>query len=117
MTVIDPTESDPNHYRLLWENDDVRVLDYSDDPGARTTPHDHPNSVMVTLTGFDRRLYAGDAERKVRLEEGLAVWLPAQRHSGENIGTTPTHTILIELKHSTMVVPGSDGALGPQPVT
>ena len=116
MTAIDPTESDPNHYRLLWENEDVRVLDYSDDPGARTTAHDHPNSVMITLTGFDRRLSADDAERNVRLESGLAVWLPAQRHSGENIGTTPTHTILVELKHSAMTPPPDHAVLGPQPV-
>jgi hypothetical protein len=28
------------------------------------------------------------------------VWLPAQSHSGKNIGSTPTHTILVELKNS-----------------
>jgi quercetin dioxygenase-like cupin family protein len=32
------------------------------------------------------------------LPAGQAVWIPAQRHSGKNTGTTPTHTILVELK-------------------
>ena len=34
-----------------------------------------------------------------RTDEPL-LWLPAQSHSGENIGNTPTHTILVVLKES-----------------
>ena len=94
----DPTTTNPGLYRTLWENDDVRVLEYRDEPGQRTTPHEHPNTVMVTLTGFDRRLSTEAQSRDVTLTAGTAVWLPAQSHSGENIGTTPTHTILVELK-------------------
>lgn len=107
----DPTTTNPDFYRTLWENDDVRVLEYLDEPGQETTPHDHPNTVMVTLTGFERRLSMGDQSREVSLPAGAATWLPAQTHSGKNIGTTPTHTILIELKHST--VSSGPGSLGP----
>ena len=40
------------------------------------------------------------------------MWLPAQRHAGENIGRTATHTIFIELKGDAAgVVDG--GVLGP----
>lgn len=98
MVTDDPTLTNPDHYRTLWENDFVRVLEYTDEPGDRTTPHDHPNSVMVTLSDFSRRLSAGDRVFDTTLPSGQAVWLAAQRHSGENTGTTPTHTILIELK-------------------
>jgi len=100
MDDTDPTTTNPEFYRTLWENDDVRVLEYRDTPGQETTPHEHPNTVMVTLTGFDRELSSGDQSREVSLAAGSAVWLPAQSHSGRNIGSTPTHTILIELKHS-----------------
>ncbi|WP_213816392.1 cupin domain-containing protein [Glaciihabitans sp. dw_435] len=108
----DPAVSNPDFYRVLWENDDVRVLEYRDEPGQGTTPHVHPNTVMVTLTGFDRRLTTGEHSRDVSLPAGTAVWLPAQEHSGANTGSTPTHTILVELKHSVM---SSDPAssLGP----
>ncbi len=98
MITDDPTLTNPDHYRTLWENDFVRVLEYTDEPGDQTTPHDHPNSVMVTLSDFSRRLSAGDRVFDTALPAGQAVWIPAQRHSGENTGTTPTHTILVELK-------------------
>lgn len=98
MITDDPTVTNPDHYRTLWENDFVRVLEYTDEPGEQTTPHDHPNSVMVTLSDFSRRLTAGDRVFDTALSSGQAVWLPAQRHSGQNTGTTPTHSILVELK-------------------
>ena len=97
MTDEDPVVTNPEHYRTIFENESVRVLDYWDEPGESTTPHVHPNSVMITLTDFQRRLSTG-GQRDVDLASGQALWLPAQRHTGENIGTTPTHTILIELK-------------------
>lgn len=111
MDDTDPTISNPEFYKTLWENDDVRVLEYLDTPGDETTAHGHPNSVMVTLTGFDRRLSIGGTTRDVTLPAGAAVWLPTQTHSGKNTGTTPTHTILIELKNST--VTAEPGVLGP----
>jgi quercetin dioxygenase-like cupin family protein len=98
MTTDDPLETDPQHYRLLWENDHVRVLDYTDEPGDETHVHRHPDSVMVTLTAFERRLATDDRTVDVALPAATAVWLAAQRHSGRNTGTTPTHTVLIELK-------------------
>src|SRR3982750_3387815 len=112
MADDDPTVTNPDHYRTLWENDFVRVLDYTDLPGESTTPHGHPNTVMVTLTDFRRRLSSGGAERDVELAAGLAVWLPAQEHFGENIGEAPTHTILIELKGAA-AGERSDASLGP----
>jgi beta-alanine degradation protein BauB len=102
MENTDPTVTNPEFYRTLWENDDVRVLEYRDTPGQETTPHEHPNTVMITLSDFDRRLSSGDQSREVSLAAGAALWLPAQSHSGKNIGDTPTHTILVELKSSTV---------------
>ncbi|MBU1587404.1 MAG: cytoplasmic protein [Actinobacteria bacterium] len=108
----DPTTTNPEFYRTLWENDDVRVLEYRDVPGQETTPHEHPNTVMITLTDFDRRLSSGGGSRDVTLPAGAAVWLPAQSHSGRNTGSTPTHTILVELKHSTAA--DRPASLGPE---
>jgi hypothetical protein len=109
----DPTETNPDFYKVVFENDRVRVLEYRDAPGDRTTPHSHPDSVMVTLSDFDRKLVSGDQQREVSLVSGHATWLPAQTHLGENIGSTPTHTIFVELKEPG---PGSthDPTLGPQ---
>lgn len=96
----DPVTSNPHLYSVLFENERVRVLEYRDEPGAKSTPHRHPDSVMVTLSAFDRRLASGDREVDVTLPGGAARWLAAQTHTGENIGSTETHVIFVELKES-----------------
>ena len=45
---LDPAVTNPDHYTVVYENDRVRVLEYRDRPGARTTPHGHPDSDMYT---------------------------------------------------------------------
>lgn len=109
---LDPAISNFEHYKVVFENERVRVLEYTDTPGDRTTPHQHPDSVMYTLSSFRRRLISGDARREVELAAGTVGWLPAQEHHGENIGDTPTHVIFVELKE-----PGASSKsdpLGPQ---
>jgi beta-alanine degradation protein BauB len=94
----DPVDTNPELYQVVFENDRVRVLEYLDHPGDATTAHSHPDSVMVTLSSFRRRLATGDKEVEVELPAFQARWLDAQEHSGTNIGETDTHTIFIELK-------------------
>lgn len=108
---LDPVTTNPQHYAVVFENDRVRVLEYRDRPGDRTTPHRHPDSVMYTLSSFRRRLVSGGTERDVELEAGLTAWLPAQEHLGENIGDTPTHVLFVELKEDG---DAPDGPIGPQ---
>ncbi|TCO60749.1 cupin domain-containing protein [Actinocrispum wychmicini] len=98
MRDNDPLVTNPELYTLIFENDRVRVLRYLDHPGDRTAPHSHPDSVMVTLSDFTRRITAGEREVEVDLPAGQARWVAAQQHAGENIGTSRTHSIFIELK-------------------
>jgi quercetin dioxygenase-like cupin family protein len=108
---LDPVQTNPDHYAVLFENDRVRVLEYTDRPGDRTTPHQHPDSVMYTLSSFRRRLVAGDLEREVEMQAGTTGWLPAQEHHGINIGETPTHVLFVELKDG--AGSGTSSTLGP----
>jgi len=109
---LDPVVTNPDHYRVVFENDRVRVLEYQDLPGDRTTPHAHPDSVMYTLSSFQRRLRSGDTQRDVEIAAGSTNWLPAQQHHGENIGETPTHVVFVELKER-VAVPAPGDAVGP----
>ena len=109
--MADPVKTNPEFYRVLFENERVRVLEYADQPGDRTQPHSHPDSVMVTLGSFKRRLWQGDREVEVELSAFQARWLDAQEHSGMNIGETPSHSVFIELKEPT--VTSSVERLGP----
>lgn len=108
----DPVVTNPEFYRVVFENERVRVLEYQDRPGDRTRPHSHPDSVMYTLSSFRRRLESGEMRREVEMSSGTATWLPAQEHAGENIGDTETHVLFVELKSAGQ--PGAAGDLGPE---
>lgn len=108
----DPIDTDPELYRVLFENERVRVLEYHDRPGERTRPHRHPDSVMVTLSAFQRQLVSDGREIELEFAAGVARWLPGQEHSGHNTGQTDTRVIFVELKDPSTRHPGED-ALGP----
>ena len=96
--MADPVSTDPELYHVVFENERVRVLEYLDQPGDATQPHSHPDSVMITLSSFRRRIRSGSQELEVELPAFQARWLDAQEHQGTNIGDSPTHTIFVELK-------------------
>jgi quercetin dioxygenase-like cupin family protein len=112
--LADPTRTDPDKYKVIFENERVRVLEYRDEPGQVTQPHEHPDSVMYTLSSFDRRLVGETGEsREVSLTAGEVRWLDAQVHSGENIGRSPTHVLFVELKEGSSSPGPSAPTLGP----
>lgn len=111
---LDPVETNPGNYRIAFENERVRVLEYTDEPGHATSEHGHPDSVMITLSSFHRRISSNGKSIDVELPAAVARWLPAQHHSGENTGDTDTHTFFIELKESAGTPPEATGEpLGP----
>ncbi|MDT4957689.1 MAG: beta-alanine degradation protein BauB [Pseudonocardiales bacterium] len=110
---MDPVQSNPRHYRVIFENERVRVLEYTDHPGDETTPHKHPDSVMITLSSFRRQLRAGGTEVEVELQAGSARWLDAQEHSGHNVGETDTHVMFVELKEAMPSDAQGPARLGP----
>lgn len=94
-----PTVTDPDKYQAVMENEHVRVLRYHDEPGAKTNQHSHPDSLLYALSSFRRRLIFPDGTVKERdFKAGDVMWVPAQTHVGENIGTTATEVLLIEMK-------------------
>jgi len=110
---IDPVVSNPTLYSVLFENERVRVLEYLDHPGAKSVAHDHPDSVMVTLSSFERELASGAKRVNVELPANAARWLGAQNHSGHNTGATDTHCIFVELKEPPLVPRLGESPLGP----
>lgn len=110
----DPVTTNPEPYHVIFENERVRVLEYKDRPGDRTTPHDHPDSVMYTLSSFRRRLYGGDEQRDVSISASTAAWLLPSA-TLVTIGDTPTHVIFVELReHADGQIPSAE--IGPTDV-
>lgn len=95
----DPLVTDPDKYRRIFENDVVRVLEYSDSPGQRTKPHRHPAFVLYCLGPFSRLLTHEDGSTaELHFGTGDVMWSDAETHIGENIGDTDTRVLLIEIK-------------------
>lgn len=112
--TLDPSMTNPDHYKVVFENERVRVLEYTDQPGDKTTPHEHPDSVMVTLSTFRRRMYSMNNEpHDLTLTAHKVGWLAAQQHSGHNIGDTDSHALFIELKDGAHTPGAALGPVGP----
>lgn len=95
----DPVSTDGDKYKVIFENDCVRVLDYRDRPGDKTHQHKHPAFVMYSLSAFKRSITLPDGKVLQRqFKEGDAMWSDSQVHIGTNSGETPTHVILVEMK-------------------
>ena len=106
--------ADTRTHRALAGASRVRVLEFTDQPGVRTTPHQHPDSVLVVLSTFRRRMYSMDGEiHDVQLTAGKVGWLDAQEHAGHNIGDTDSHVVFIELKEGARAPGETLGPVGP----
>ena len=95
----DPLIVAPAHYKVRFENDRVRVLEGFDAPGEKIAMHGHPDTLMVALSPFKRKLTLGSG-RVIETESkpGDVRWMPAQSHAGENTGSTETRALFIEFK-------------------
>ncbi len=95
----DPVKVDPKHYKVEFENAEVRVLRISYGPHDKSVMHEHPNAVAVFLTNGDGKFTLPDGKtRDMVMKAGNAVWTPAGQHLPENIGDKPFELILVELK-------------------
>lgn len=97
--AADPLHTDGDKYKVRFENDRVRVLEYSDKPGDRTHQHRHPAFVLYAVVPFKRKLVLPDGKELMReFKAGDVMWSDGQTHIGINIGETPTQVIMIEMK-------------------
>jgi hypothetical protein len=94
-----PVQTDGDKYKVVLENAQVRVLEYKDQPGEKTHQHAHPAFVLYAVTAFKRKIHLPDGKVLMReFKPGDVMYSPEQTHIGENVGTTPTHVIMVELK-------------------
>ena len=98
----DAVQTDGDKYKVMLENDCVRVLDYHDLPGEQTHQHTHPAFVLYTLSAFKRQITLPNGKVLQReFKEGDVMWSDQQTHIGTNVGDTPTHVVIVELKSTT----------------
>jgi len=99
----DPVPLYPENYKVLLENDRVRVLDFQLRKGAKENFHSHPAAVTYVLAPFKIRFTFLDGKTLIReAKAGDLFYGEAVVHSPENIGDTDAHGLLIEMKAPTI---------------
>ncbi len=95
----DAVKVDPAHHKVVFENDQIRVVRWVVSAGDKTGKHSHPASLIVLLTDYDARVTTGDGKStEVHSKAGSALWREALTHVVENIGQHPMEGIIVEPK-------------------
>ena len=96
---LDAAKLDPDHYKVEFENDKVRVLRIKYPPGEKSVMHDHSEGVVVVLNDQKAKFTQPNGESFTgNAKAGTVFWSKATRHLPENIGNDTTDVIQIELK-------------------
>lgn len=96
--MLNPLEVASNVYKFKMENDRVRVLTVTFQPGDKAVMHHHPDHVVYVLKGGKMKLTSQGKTDNLDLKTGDAVFLNAQSHEAENIGQTTLDLLVVELK-------------------
>jgi quercetin dioxygenase-like cupin family protein len=95
----DPVKVDSNHYKVEFENAQVRVLRVKVGPHEKSIMHRHPNAVAVFVPDVNGKFHFPDGtSQEVTSKAGEARWTPAITHQPENMGDQPFEVLLVELK-------------------
>jgi len=99
-TAIDVLKASPDKYKLILENEHVRVIQYTLKPGEKDNPHTHPPKTSYVISGGTFRIYPENEKPFDYVEvQGATEWSDkTSKHYVENIGTTTITILLTEIK-------------------
>ena len=87
-----------NVYKLLNENDKVRVLQVTFKPNDVAKMHHHPDHVVYAISGGKMSLTSEGKTQEMEIKAGQVMFLDAQNHEAKNIGNTTLDLLVVELK-------------------
>lgn len=98
--TIDVLKASPVNFKLLLENEYVRVLEYTLKPGEKDTPHTHPAKSSYAVSGGKIKVYLENGETIIADEVAETTsWMGyVGKHYVENIGNTTIKIVLTEVK-------------------
>ena len=95
----DPVKVDSTHYKVEFENKQVRVLRISYGPHEKSAMHGHPAGAVVFLSDGDFRFtYPDGKTENIRAKACEVKWFDAFQHLPENLSDKPFEAIFVELK-------------------
>ncbi len=85
--------------KVLLDNDCVRMQFHDVAVGEKTPMHSHPNYAVYVFNPYKARITLADGSQRISEHKaGDTFWHEASQHVVENIGTTPIHNLVTELK-------------------
>lgn len=97
---LDPVKISPDFYKLKFENEHVRVIEYEIEPGEVEKWHTHPTKLGYVISGGKLKITTEAGESFVVDEvAGDVRWMNAVgKHRGENVGDTTIKLVVVEVK-------------------
>lgn len=99
----DPVRQQPGAFKVVLENEYVRVLEYNSRPGMAVCGagmHSHPPHLSIVLTAGRVRIRTPDGKSMTTDETppGLVFWSDAETHEVENVSGRDMRSLIVELK-------------------
>src|SRR5712692_1511495 len=92
----DPVKVDPKHYKVEFENAQVRVLHFHYGPHEKSVMHSHPNLVLLALTdGKIRFDLPGGKPEEREISGNRATWNGASGCYPESLSERAIEGILV----------------------
>ena len=99
--VLPDYQASPEVYKVLAENEQMRVVLATWPVGMKDKPHSHPKTfASYVLKDCHRKLHKSDGtvdEKKIKAGS-VRIINPVQMHYFENVGKTECQNLLVELK-------------------
>ena len=88
----------PDVYKVVFENEKVRVLEVEMEEGSRTEMHSHPDTLIYIISG-GKVAFTDSSGQVEDLEtgDGETVWMEATEHATQHVAGA-IHALLIEPK-------------------
>ncbi len=89
-----------DHYKVLVENEHVRVVENTLKPGEKDPLHTHPAGWYIVTEPGRMKVVMADGKTEIWAPKRHASgWMNAEAaHTSENVGTAPMTYILVEVK-------------------
>ena len=89
----------PHVYKVLFENERVRLLEVSMQSGDSSEMHSHPDNLIYMLS--DGKVTFTDASgdaADLEVHAGESMWMEATEHATDNVGGTAVRALFFEPK-------------------
>jgi quercetin dioxygenase-like cupin family protein len=98
--ALDPLKVDPKDYKLIFENDQVRVIRVKMAAKQKVPLHEHVlNRVVVYLTDQNGSMTTPDGKTDIaKHSAGEASWGAPTKHTEQNLKDSPFEAVVVEFK-------------------